>query len=145
MKSKLIIILLSIPFLAFSQKWYNPTKNNLAIFGISILRGGADGQREEVLYHPNNLFKVNPHLNRQYWDQRISWQNRGWAAFKDGNHLCRTTIQLAELLGIGIALLNKKPIKKKLMPVVGSMIYGYLGNKTGFIGRYVIHFKNKLI
>ncbi len=95
--NKLIIILL-FP-LSVSAQW-KPTKNDIGIVAAQLVAGAADGLREEILYHPNNLFEQHPNLNRGWWDSRTSWQNKGWAAFKDANHTFKVVNQSADLLSI---------------------------------------------
>ncbi len=100
-----LMILLLFPFIVQCQ--WKPTKNDLIIGGVQIVAGTADGLREEILYHPNNLFRQHPNLNREYWDSRISWKNSGWSAFKDANHTMRSVVQSMDILSIGVAIFEK--------------------------------------
>lgn len=140
LRSTLIFMLCLTTFCSQAQ-WYKPTKNDIAIAAVQLLAGGADGLREEVLYHPNNLLRQHPNLNRQYWDSRISWHNKEnhWVPFSDANHTLRTTIQSLDLLSIGIALGEKN---RNWKAALRKMIIGYLARKAGFTLIYNLHFKN---
>lgn len=139
---KLFLIILLLPLFSFSQ--WKPTKNDIWLSAAQLVAGAADGMREEVLYHPSNLFEQHPNLNRQWWDSRISWKNKetAWVAFSDANHTFKVINQSADLLSVGIVLFE--PHRKNLWKTaIRKMAIGYLARKAGFHLIYSLHFKNK--
>lgn len=64
----MIIGLLILRFNGKAQSAWKPTKNDAIVGLLQLVSGGADGLREHLLYHPNQLFQQHPDLNRQYWD-----------------------------------------------------------------------------
>lgn len=142
MKNLIVLILLCMLFNKSQAQWYIPDRNDIAMCSVQFLAGSADGLREQVLYHPNELFKRHPNLNRQYWDSRISWHNKEhtWTPISDANHVLRLGIQTSNLATIGIVIGEKQ---KDWKVIARKIILCYLFNKAGFHLVYDLHFKNK--
>lgn len=144
MKNLLKLILIGILCMLFkkSPAQFKITSNDLFLAGTQFIGGGLDGLREQVLYHPNELFKQHPNLNRQYWDSRISWHNKEhvWTPISDANHVLRLGIQTSNLATIGIVIGEKQ---KNWKVIARKLILCYLFNKAGFHLVYDLHFKNK--
>lgn len=145
MRNLIALILIGILCMCFNKskaQWYIPDKNDIAMCSVQFIAGGTDGLREQVLYHPNELFKQHPNLNRQYWDNRISWHNKEhvWTPISDANHVLRLGIQTCNLATIGIAIKEKQ---KNWKVIMRKIVISYLSNKAGFYLIYTSHFKNK--
>jgi hypothetical protein len=145
MKNLLKLILIGILCMLFkkSPAQFKITSNDLFLAGTQFIGGGLDGVREQVLYHPNELFKQHQNLNRQYWDSRISWQNKEhvWTPISDANHVLRLGIQTTNLASIAISLTSKEGKNWKV--ILKKILISYLSNKSGFYTIYNLHFKNK--
>ena len=84
MKKITFIIVMLVSFSAIGQKKNNLfAKNDIAPVGLQLVADYAQGWLEEVVYHPNALFRRYPGLNRNFWDCR-KWHR--WNA----NHLLKT-------------------------------------------------------
>jgi hypothetical protein len=124
MKILLTILLITIASTAMGQKWYSITKNDVAIMGLGIVSGVADGVNQ-------NLTHWRWGKGKQFWDVKTSWKNKykDWdagntdaaffgsktvfVAFTDGYHLTRMIDRSAMLLSIGISAGELKKYKKK--------------------------------
>ena len=124
MKILLTILLITIASTAMGQKWYSITKNDVAIMGLGIVSGAADGVNQ-------NLTHWRWGKGKQFWDVKTSWKNKykDWdagntdaaffgsktvfVAFTDGYHLTRMIDRSAMLLSIGISAGELKKYKKK--------------------------------
>ncbi len=139
------LAIIMLPPAAEKVNPWKPTKNDLLLAGVQLLYGAADGTREEVLYHPNNLFRMHPELNRQWWDSRISWKNKEdtWVAISDANHTLRLFMQASDLATISLVLFEKKTARRQLWKVaLRKAVLCYVARKAGFGAVYYLHFKN---
>lgn len=121
------------------------TKNDLWIMALQVIAGGADGMREQVLYHPNELFAQHPFLNRQWWDSRISWTNKDhqskWlVSLSDANHFFKSVYTYADLVSIGLSAAEIKNFSWK--NAVKKIVMGVVARKVGFYTVYNLHFNN---
>ena len=123
-------------------------KNDWVIYTAQFIAGLADGVREEVLYHPNELFRTHPNLNRQYWDSRISWMNKNgrsklFLPFSDANHTLRLIVQTSNLVSISFSFgeLSKYPKKERWKVIAKKMLLSYAANKAVFATSYYLYFK----
>lgn len=144
MKSIFLFLALT-PLFASAQ--FKVTKNDALIAAFQFISGAADGLREEVLYHPNNLFEQHPNLNRQWWDSRISWKNKEtrWVPFSDANHTLRIVIQTTDIFTLTLPLFEKMipaELWAKIKMAFKKGLFAYAGRKAGFHAVYTLHFKN---
>lgn len=139
--TKLIIILLLT--LSFKAKAQFITRNDIAVMGCEFIAGHANGWREEVLYHPNALFQHFPKLNRNFWDNRISWQNKKkLAGFQDANHTMKFINTISHIAAISITVGGgEKPSWKKILK---KIVLNYAAYQAGFASSYYLIHKNKL-
>ena len=127
----IILILLSTKKVKAQNKVIS--KNDVAVMMLQFGAGYAQGWREEVLYHPNALFRNHPNLNRSFWDSR-QWKR--WNA----NHLLKTTIASLHTAAIIIKLDGKKR-NWKYYALDAVKFYG--SYKAGFFASYNLTHKNK--
>lgn len=118
-------------------------KSDVILSGLQFIAGASDGIREQVLYHPNELFLQHPNLNRQWWDSRISWQNKysqPWylVSISDANHCFKAGTFYSDMISICLSAgdLNVWTIVKKL-------VITFISRKAGFHSTYHLYFKNK--
>lgn len=128
---KLLLIILLFSSNARAQTF---TRNDIGVMSAQMLAGYATGWREQVLYHPNELFKQYPNLNRKFWDSR---QPSRWNA----NHWLKTASVTFHTVGIVIKI-GEKPKNWKLYALDFAKYYG--AYKTGFFLAYNVTHKNKL-
>lgn len=128
--------------------WYKPLlqKKDWIVYTAQFLSGFSDGIREQVLYHPNQLFEQFPNLNRQWWDSRISWQNKYsisplLVAFSDANHGFKGASLILNCVSIAFSL-DEIPKKGKALFFIKKIVFSYLSNKAGFTASYYGVFKN---
>ena len=126
-----LIILLLLTNAAFAQ--FRITGNDAAIMGLQFTAGYAQGWREEVLYHPNALFRNHPKLNRSFWDIR---KYKRWNA----NHLLKTIVSGSHTAAIVIKIGGGKKNWKQY--AVDAFKY-YGSYKLGFFVSYNLTHKNK--
>lgn len=147
----LLAILASMQVKAQS-KWYRPLfeKSDWIAYGGQYVAGAAFGVSEQVNYHPITLFKQFPSLNRQWWDSRISWQNKNhepaiFTAFSDANHFFKAVTLSATCVSVAFTFGSRiKYQHKDLWKVVAKkLILSYIANKIGFATTYYLVFKNK--
>ena len=131
----LILILIVLILLSFkSNAQYKVfSRNDIAVMSLQAVAGYAQGWREEVLYHPNALFRNYPNLNRSFWDSR-EWKR--WNA----NHLLKTIVAGSHTAAIVIKLDGKKK-NWKLYALDAAKYYG--SYKLGFFAAYNLTHKNK--
>ena len=152
-KQIILFIIFSLLFCfadnVFSQeqrKWFVPTGNDAAIFGVQLIAGASDGMREQILYHPDAMLRQHPNWNPKWWDSRLSQHNKEhiWVAFSDANHTFRSIVQASDLICIGIPLFEKHKYKRKQLILVAlrKIVTGYIARKAGFYLTYNLHFKN---
>lgn len=110
---------------------------------IEVGAGYMQGWREEVLYHPNALFRHFPKLSRTFWDNRITWQQRGKF---DANHVLKGGIVTSQLIAIVIKTGDIKdyPKKKRLLKILIDLGKYYVSYQLGFFLSYNITHHNKL-
>jgi hypothetical protein len=101
--------------------------------GLQFTAGYAQGWREEVLYHPNALFKNHPNLNRSFWD------NRQWKRW-NANHLLKSIVATSHTAAIVIKIGGEKKNWKQY--AVDAVKY-YGSYKLGFFISYNLTHKNK--
>ena len=140
----MITLLLLLSFNVHAQKnWYAVTNNDIATMSLELGAGYATGWREEVLYHPNALFRRFPDLNRNFWDNRISSQRDD---LKDANHVLKGSYTMMHLAAISIKVGDYKEYKswQKLLRILYTLGINYAAYQTGFFLSYNLTHKNKL-
>jgi hypothetical protein len=132
---------------------HNPLleKYDWIVYASQYLAGAADGTREQVLYHPNQMFCLYPRLNRQWWDCRISWRNKLHESplaveFSDANHFFESASRGLSCVSVAFSLGDWNNCKKKQrwLMIGKKLLLSYLSNKLGFITTYHVIFQNKL-
>jgi len=135
-----IIILFLMPVKTNGQndKWFS--KKDIAPMALTLGAGYAQGWREQVIHHPNQLFKQFPNLNRNFWDIRVQGKkgflNMQW----DADHTLKATS--AGLFVAAIAI--KTGEKKRWYWYIWDGVKYYLSYKAGFFLAYNVTLKNKL-
>ena len=135
MKQTIFLLLLIVSLHSFGQP-KNPWKltgNDAAIMSLQFTAGYAQGWREEVLYHPNALFRNHPKLNRSFWD------NRQWKRW-NANHLLKSIVATSHTAAIVIKIGGEKKNWKQY--AVDALKY-YGSYKIGFFVSYNLTHKNK--
>ena len=84
---KIIIILLFFPFVSFSQLDFNDRvgelyKNRKSLI-FTFSSGFWDGAADAISFNYEETFFANPFFNDQFFNPKISWQNK----WKDGDKL----------------------------------------------------------
>lgn len=136
---KRLLFLLLMPIACPAQnKWFS--KKDIAPAALAVAAGYAQGWRDEVIYHPNQLFEQYPNVNRRFWDIRHqdppSFLSMEW----DADHVLKATS--AGLFITAIAI--RAGEKKKWYWYVWDGFKYYLSYKIGFTLAYNVTFKNKL-
>jgi hypothetical protein len=143
----------SITPTAAQIKMRNPLfgKYDWIVYTSQYLAGAADGTREQVLYHPNQIFCLYPHLNRQWWDSRISWRNKLHESplaveFSDANHFFESASRGLSCVSVAFSLGDWNNCKKqqRWLMIGKKILFSYIANKLGFITSYHVIFQNKL-
>jgi hypothetical protein len=155
MKYELILVISIISLIASAQKkWYQPMfeKNDWVVYSAQVLTGISSGVREEVIYHPTQLFEMYPHLNRQWWDIRISYTNKYrepplFVAFSDANHFFKSTGLVTNCVSLGFSFgdYNAYAKKERWKVIAKKIILSYFANKLGFAASYNLYFRNHLV
>lgn len=135
---KLPLLLLFLPLFGRTQIL---TGNDLLVGSVQLVSGASDGVRDHVLYHPNELFRQYPNLNKSFWDIRESWVNNRWAPFKDANHTFKTVTQTLDLGTVAMAMFEKKQTVKR---AITKVVFAYLCRKAGFHLTYTLLFHNQI-
>lgn len=124
---------------------------NWLVTGLQFIAGASDGIREQVLYHPNELFAQYPNLNRQWWDSRISWTNKNHmspllVSFSDANHFFKSVYTYADIASIVLTTDEAIHFKFKSWNswkwLARKVIPPLLARKAGFYITYNKIFKN---
>jgi hypothetical protein len=141
----LITLLLLTSLTTQGQKWFTVSKNDLWVMGLEVGAGYSQGWREEVLYHPHQLFNRFPDLNRKFWDARWSWQN-GDAYKWDANHVLKGTTNAFHLAAICVKVgdLKSYPKKDRWKKVLFDAAKYYLSYQLGFALSYNLTHSNKI-
>ena len=141
--SILIFLLILYNNIIAQDKWYKVTKNDIATMSLELGAGYTTGWREEVLYHPNALFRHFPNLNRNFWDNRISSKRND---IKDANHMLKASYTLMHLTAIAIKVGDFKQYKrwKKVRKIAFDVFKNYCAYQAGFYLSYNLTHKNKL-
>lgn len=148
------MLMLLMQSLSAQPKWYHISKNDLSIAGLQVISGHADGWREQVLYHPNELFRQYPGLNRQWWDVRKSWQNKNdkgflgqqvFVMFTDANHFLKGSKSLIDFTTIAISAgeLAEYPKRDRWKVLAKKGLIAFAANRIGFATSYYLIHKNK--
>ena len=145
---KLTILLLFLPLFASAQekKWYTITGNDIAVMSVELAVGYAQGWRDEVIYHPNQLFKRFPNLNRSFWDIRVQnppgFLNTEW----DADHVLKATVSSLHVAAVVIKIgdLKDYPKKDRWKKVAFDMVKYYGAYKAGFFLSWNVTHGNKL-
>ena len=138
-----LILLLNTGHAYGQQKWYSFSKSDIATLSLEAGAGYAQGWREEVLYHPNALFKHFPNLNRNFWDSRISWQGGG---IKDANHLLKAGVTSMHIAAVVVRISDIQKFKgwRRVLKITGDGIKHYAAYQLGFFLAYNVTHKNHL-
>lgn len=123
-------------------------QNKWVACSSSYLAGVADGCREQILYHPTQLFQEFPHLNRDWWDIRCSYRNKYsepsyLVAFSDANHFFKASSLVLNCVSVGFSF-GDIPKKGKGWWILKRIARAYICNKIGFATSYYLIFKNKV-
>lgn len=141
MKNLFFIIVL-LPLFSFGQSKFNLSGNEIAIMSCEFIAGNAQAWRDVVIYHPNQLFKQYPNLNRKFWDIRVQDKpgllNTEW----DADHVLKSITVASHIAAVSIKLGSGEKIKLKA--IARSLILNYAAYKAGFFLSYNILNKNKL-
>ena len=147
---KNIIILIMLVALSGSlraqiqqPKWYAINKNQMVTMGLEMTAGYVQGWREEILYHPNALFRNFPKLNPNFFDNRISWQKGN---IIDANHLAKGIITGLHLVAVVIKVGDIKKYKgwNKVKKIGGDLVKHYVAYQIGFFLAYNVTHKNPI-
>lgn len=116
------------------------SKRDLLPLSLTFAAGHMAGHREEILYHPKQLFNRYPNLNRNFWDIRTlnepGFLNTEW----DGDHV----FELGSKSMMIAAVVFKVGEKKKWYWYLwDGFMYG-LTFKAGEFSSYNLIHKNKL-
>lgn len=145
MKKLLILLLCIIIYsnIEAQSKWYTVTKNDIVTMSLELSAGYTTGWREEVLYHPNALFRNFPKLNRNFWDNRISSQRDD---LKDANHVLKASYTFMHLTAIAVKVSDFKQYKgwKKVGKITFDVLKNYCAYQLGFYLSYNLTHQNKL-
>lgn len=122
------------------------TKNDAIVYVLQFVAGCANGEHDRLLYHPDAFFIAHPNLNRQWYDPRISWQNknnRSWFVqtffvwLTDENHLSPAIEHAAFIMSVAISYNDaKKNWKQKVFEAVKRAAFSYGFNRLGFHSMY---------
>ena len=126
------------------------TKNDLAICSLSFVAGAANGVEEAIKFHYNRGFAfVHPDASRQYWDPRVSFQNKNHSAFErllptfsDGYHLMRGISRIALIGSIAISVNDFKK-KRPLLIFAKKFILSMIANRAGQYLTYDIIYRER--
>ena len=150
----LIIAFIIVSIIASAQnKWFRPLfeKNDWIVYTGQYFSGAADGTREEVLYHPIQMFDLYPNLNRQWWDSRISYKNKYHESpllvpFSDANHFFGSAVRMTDCISVAFTFGDWNCYRKKdrWKVIAKKILFSYLANKAGFITTYHLIFQNQL-
>lgn len=149
---KYLLIILLFSFSAEAQK-LKVKRADLALGSVQFAAGIFRGIREQVLYHPNELFRQHPNLNTHWWDSRTSWTNKltkpWWkpVGLTDANHFFQSAFVYSNILSIGIStyaitkdIFDNK--KLRLWAFFKAMAISTICQWVGFYASYTLHFKN---
>ncbi|MEO5991288.1 MAG: hypothetical protein ABIP68_06595 [Ferruginibacter sp.] len=142
----ILFLLLILPAGSFAQKWYSFSKNDVAIMGLEMGAGYAQGWKDEVTYHPNQLFKNHPGLNRNFWDIRTQGKKGFLNTEWDADHVLKFSVNGLHVTAISIKIGNLKqyPKKQRWKKIVFDLIKYYASYKVGFFLSYNVTHENKL-
>lgn len=139
MKNKIIVLLMIMPAMCLSQpKLFS--KKDIAPMTLSFTSGHLNGWREEVLYHPNQLFEQFPGLNRRFWDIRVQddpgFLNTEW----DADHV----LEMGSKAMMVAAVTFKLGQKQKWYWYLWDAVKYMSAYKLGEFSSYNLIHKNKL-
>jgi hypothetical protein len=140
MKLYLIIISMNC-FTAYGQSKYKwLSKKDIAPMLLCMGAGYSAGIKDEISYHPNQLFQQYPNLSRKFWDVRHqnppTFLNTEW----DGEHIFKGA---TVLLFVGAVTFKIGERKKWYWYIVDGVKY-FIAYHVGFAISYNIQMKNKL-
>jgi hypothetical protein len=136
------------------KKWYQPMfeKNDWVVYSAQYLTGISSGIREEVIYHPTQLFEMYPHLNRQWWDINVSYRNKYsesplLVAFSDANHFFKSAGLITNCVSVGFSFgdYNAYSKKQRWKVIFKKIALSYITNKLGFATSYYLYFRNQFL
>lgn len=102
--------------------------------------------RDEVIYHPNALFRRFPNLNRNFWDIRVQgskgFLNTQW----DADHVLKLAVNASHVAAVVIKFGEKPTGKrwKRVKKYAWEAIKYYGCYKVGFFVSYNIINHNRL-
>lgn len=126
-------------------------KNDIAIYALSFISGASNGVEETIKYHYNLGFaRVHTNASRQYWDPRVSWQNKNkntftkvFPMFTDGYHLTRGISRISMIGAIAISS-NDFNGKNKGWKIAKKFLISMACNRLGQYITYDVIYKEKL-
>lgn len=128
------------------KKWYSISKNTIITMTLETVAGYAQGWRDEVQYHPNQLFEQMPNLNRSFWDIRVQdppgFLNMEW----DADHVLKFTVNGLHVAAVVVKVGDIKQYRKKdrWKRILFEFLLHYGANKVGFFLAYNVTHGNKL-
>jgi hypothetical protein len=113
------------------------TGNDALIYLIQFASGAIEGIHDYAYYHPDAFLRAHPRLDPDWWDNRLSWDNkyhntwfvRTFAVWvTDANHAGKALVHLANSISIAIAFNDFKNWKN----IFKRAAISYAVNRTGF-------------
>lgn len=140
---RLLLTILLIMYMTTGDaqtKWYHISGNDIATMSIEVVAGYGSGWRDEVLYHPNQLFRHFPNLPRKFWDNRIQ-RRPGFLHMEwNADHLLKAGVTMSHITAICLRFGEKKKFSRICVDVVKH----YLAYQLGFLLSYNVTHHNKL-
>ncbi len=85
------------PAVKLTPKKWKMTGNRYVTGGLLFLAGASKGFNETLQFHPGFFFRKYPKASRQWFDPKISWQNK----YKNGDRLQGPRFPLSTTLLVG--------------------------------------------
>ena len=145
-----ILLIILFPLMSFGQTFEQRlvneitpliTKNDAIIYAIQFVSGAVEGIHDYAYYHPDAFLRAHPGFNPDWWDNRLSWDNKYhntwfvrtfavWAT--DANHAGKALNHLCNSVSIAIAFNDFKNWKQ----ILKRTAIAYTVNCLGFNAMY---------
>lgn len=117
------------------------TENRAKVAVCEFFAGYANAFRDQVLYHPNQLFARYPNLKGSFWDIRQQGEpgflNMEW----DADHLLKGLVVFSHLTAVAIKIGDGRP---KIKTILRDLAVSLLAYKAGWVTGWVFVHGNKL-